>query len=473
MAYQGLFTQGITVDDLLKQRRVRSQANQQQMMKDAAQGARDPQRARMGSMFGSILGRALGDNAGGPDTERAALEAKNAQLSSDERSFGAAAGGNASLMKAEALRLLETNPRASLAMTELYKAEKIKEDNRAAAIQTKAEDDLTVQANLESKRMEAEALQAAGKDLSIQLASFNPTLSKLLGNGKTTQKLIDMGHEQVVKMDAEGETGKKYNSQVSGADLNAIQGTTNYDPTAMFNYNSKTKSLTSIGRTGSNDQVSTRSQEITEAYGVEAGSDEHRKLYQQALDIGPSLSITDIKTVRGDWSTATAPERENMATADEIMGLVDLSSLGAIGQESVIADRLVSRLFGGSDQKAQAEMNAFRSSGSIGKRIADSATMFLQGVYTTDTFEGFKKLAAFSKSRNIQSYNNKLKTVKGQYSMAQNLSETQVSTLFGEALEQDKAPSSQINVGTEITIDGVVYVLKGGDSSDVNNWEPK
>lgn len=88
MAYQGLFTQGITVDDLLKQRSVRSQAQQQQMMNDAAQGARDPQRARMGSMFGSILGRALGDNAGGADEERAKLEAKNAQQQAMQQQYG-------------------------------------------------------------------------------------------------------------------------------------------------------------------------------------------------------------------------------------------------------------------------------------------------------------------------------------------------------------------------------------------------
>ena len=79
MAYQGLFTQGPTVDDLLQKRNKRQQDMQQQLMNEAAQGARDPQRARMGSMFGSIIGRALGNNAGGADTERAALEARNLQ----------------------------------------------------------------------------------------------------------------------------------------------------------------------------------------------------------------------------------------------------------------------------------------------------------------------------------------------------------------------------------------------------------
>jgi len=79
MASQGLFTQGITVDDLLKKRSIRSQQQQQLMADQAAQGARDPQRARMGSMFGSIIGKALGDNAGGADSEMEKLKASNAQ----------------------------------------------------------------------------------------------------------------------------------------------------------------------------------------------------------------------------------------------------------------------------------------------------------------------------------------------------------------------------------------------------------
>ena len=61
---------------------------QQQLMNDAAQGARDPQRARMGSMFGSIIGRALGNNSGGADTERAKLEARNLQQKNMQVAYG-------------------------------------------------------------------------------------------------------------------------------------------------------------------------------------------------------------------------------------------------------------------------------------------------------------------------------------------------------------------------------------------------
>jgi len=90
MAYQGLFTQGPTVDDLLQKRNKRQQDMQQQLMNDAAQGARDPQRARMGSMFGSIIGRALGNNAGGTDTERAKLEARNLQQKEMQKEYSQA-----------------------------------------------------------------------------------------------------------------------------------------------------------------------------------------------------------------------------------------------------------------------------------------------------------------------------------------------------------------------------------------------
>ena len=89
MAYQGLFTQGPTVDDLLQKRNQRAQDMQKQLMNDAAQGARDPQRARMGSMFGSIIGRALGNNAqGGADSEMEKLAAKNAEQKRLQSEFG-------------------------------------------------------------------------------------------------------------------------------------------------------------------------------------------------------------------------------------------------------------------------------------------------------------------------------------------------------------------------------------------------
>ena len=404
MAYQGLFTQGITVDDLLKQRRVRSQANQQQMMDDAAQGARDPQRARMGSMFGSIIGKALGDNAGGADSEMEKLKAEQARLAADEQSYGTAALGTAAQMEAEIKRLQPTNPRAALALTQLFKKESDTEYNRS---KTKEE-----------------------------------------ASTKT---------------------------QVSGAYLNAEQGTTNYDPTAMFSVDSVSNAITSIGRTGAaiaEDERTIKSREITEAYGHKAGTAEHKRLMQQSLNIGPSLSINDIKNVQTGWATTIEKERESIKTADEVSALVSLSSLSKDPEQiGVLADRLVSRLFGGSQSKAQAEMTAFRSSGSIGKRIKDSATMFLAGTYTKDTLEGFKKLAAFSKERNVNAYNKKLELASGQFSMADNLTTEQVGLLLGEPMELTvKPPKNTVDTGRTTVVGGITYRFMGGDQNDTNNW---
>ena len=89
MASNSLFTQGLSVDDLLAKRSQRSQEQQRQMADYAAQGALDPQRARMGSMFGSIIGRSLGNNAqGGGDSEMEKLKAENAEQKRLQGEYG-------------------------------------------------------------------------------------------------------------------------------------------------------------------------------------------------------------------------------------------------------------------------------------------------------------------------------------------------------------------------------------------------
>ena len=88
MALQsGLFTQGPTVDDILQQRNKRSSDQQAQLMAQAAQGARDPARARAVSFLGSSLGRALGGAVGGQDTEISELEAGNAQQKTMQQAY--------------------------------------------------------------------------------------------------------------------------------------------------------------------------------------------------------------------------------------------------------------------------------------------------------------------------------------------------------------------------------------------------
>jgi len=79
MAYQGLFTQGPSVDDLLEQRNKRATDLQQTLMANAGKRARDPAKAQAISFLGSTLGRALGDSMGGQDEELEKREAKIAQ----------------------------------------------------------------------------------------------------------------------------------------------------------------------------------------------------------------------------------------------------------------------------------------------------------------------------------------------------------------------------------------------------------
>jgi hypothetical protein len=272
------------------------------------------------------------------------------------------------------------------------------------------------------------------------------------------------------------EQGKEVTTQVTGAQLNAQIEGANFDPQAVYNRNAK-GGYSRVGgsQTDPVDTVtpSITSKEITEAYGVKAGTPEHQELMQTALDIGPKLTVTDVKTIRADWNTTTKEHREAIDTADQVIALTSMAHLSDDPEQiSIVADRLVSRMFGGSDAKAQAEMNAFRSSGSFGKRIADAASNFLSGKYTKDTFEGFKKLAAFTKNRNIVAYNKKLKGATDSFALSDNLTQAQANTLLGEPLKKSSI-SPAVSKGSEMIIDGIEYVFKGGQSNDLSNWVVK
>ena len=419
MASNGLFTQGLSVDDLLAQRSKRYQAQQQLMADNAAQGARDPQRARMGSMFGSIIGRALGNNAqGGGDAEMEKLKAAEARRQELVGQNIQARGGDSAAMFAHA-KVLNDDPskrytKAALDMTDKAVAKQKEEDDAVAAVAKVAKED--------------------------------------------AEKLAKVGNKK----------------QVSGATLNALQGTTNYDPNTMYQVDEVTGGVSSIGSTGvvaTPKPVSTTSREITEAYNVKPNTPEHEKLMQQALAIG-ELTIGDIKSVTEGWRTETSQETDRISTAKELLGLLELEGLDPKTKKiSVVADRLVSRLFGGSDTKAQAEIETFRSTGDIGNRLASAATMFLDGTYNADTLEGFKELAKFSLNNNTTSYNNKLGRAIERASMASNLDVTKATALFGDPLEMYSEPKKQRTVeGTTIDVGGVTYRSLGGDETDPDNW---
>ena len=195
MASQGLFTQGITVDDLLKQRRVRSQQQQQLMANQAAQGARDPQRARMGSMFGSIIGKALGENAGGADSEMEKLEASNAQKQQFQGSYG-------ELMSSGTPEQLKQGAQA------FYKAGYITEAgdlNNAANVGFKAQKEQRQNAldlSLEQEdASEANAkLQENAVVVSKGLEKYAPAVYTSLVNGEATAQALTNGYKAQQEM---------------------------------------------------------------------------------------------------------------------------------------------------------------------------------------------------------------------------------------------------------------------------------
>ena len=88
MAQQGLFTAGTSIEELLAKRNTRSNALQQSLMANAAQGAARPMEAQAYSLLGSSLGRALAGAGSGKDKEMEALKAKNAQQQDMQGKFG-------------------------------------------------------------------------------------------------------------------------------------------------------------------------------------------------------------------------------------------------------------------------------------------------------------------------------------------------------------------------------------------------
>jgi len=109
MAYQGLFTQGPSVDDLLEQRNKRATDLQRQLMTQAGNRARDPAKAQAISFLGSTLGRALGNTSGGADAEMEKLEARNEQQKAMQQDFATSSQGTGEEQKALAERLFKAN----------------------------------------------------------------------------------------------------------------------------------------------------------------------------------------------------------------------------------------------------------------------------------------------------------------------------------------------------------------------------
>ena len=107
MAQQGLFTEQTSVDDLLAQRNKSATDLQQTLMNNAAQGARDPAKAKAVSFLGSSLGRALGDSMSGADDQLNERRASLAAQESMQKDYASSATGTGAEQKALAERLVQ------------------------------------------------------------------------------------------------------------------------------------------------------------------------------------------------------------------------------------------------------------------------------------------------------------------------------------------------------------------------------
>ena len=148
MAVQGLFTQGPSVDDILAKRNKSQFDLQQQLMNQAAQGARDPAKMRAVSLLGSSLGRALGGAMGGQDEELAKRQAEIDAQETMQQDYATSSQGTGDTQKALAERLMKAgfyqeaaivSKNAKTTFEEEAAALKLEQDAIAAAAKLKVQ----------------------------------------------------------------------------------------------------------------------------------------------------------------------------------------------------------------------------------------------------------------------------------------------------------------------------------------------
>ena len=194
---QGLFTQGPSVEDLLTQRNQRAGDLQQQLMMQAAQGARNPAKMQAASLLGSSLGRALaGGMDKGEDTELAELKAKNTEQAALQKRFGQ--------------EMMTGTPESNIAMGgELIQMGYVE---KGGQLLKKGQADAATQAAALKAQQRRESLIRAATNLKLD------STIELLNNGGDMDEAADQirSQEEIKIADQKGRAGKlalsaKYN----------------------------------------------------------------------------------------------------------------------------------------------------------------------------------------------------------------------------------------------------------------------
>ena len=187
MAVQGLFTQGPSVDDILAKRNKSQFDLQQQLMNQAAQGARDPAKMRAVSLLGSSLGRALGGAMGGQDEELEKLKATEAKRQELAGQYGEVVGrGTPEQRLAFGNTLIQNNMGDRGAAIVLQARKDIEEEQQKAEDQLMIDIDANDAAILKEKQFND--LQTRNYNMGQQLKEYAPDLASLLMSGQSTDK---------------------------------------------------------------------------------------------------------------------------------------------------------------------------------------------------------------------------------------------------------------------------------------------
>ena len=176
---QGLFTQGPSVEDLLTQRNQRAGDLQQQLMMQAAQGARSPAKMQAASLLGSSLGRALaGGMDKGEDKQMEKLKAANASQEAMQQQYGEVMGKGTPEQRLAFGQSLISNNYTKEGAQIVLQARKDIEDKTAVDLKQR-------EANI-ALAWEKEALENRATSVGEKLATSHPNTSKLLLSGDAT-----------------------------------------------------------------------------------------------------------------------------------------------------------------------------------------------------------------------------------------------------------------------------------------------
>jgi len=184
MAQQkGLFTGGTSVEELLAQRRDRSNALRTSLAANAAQGARNAPRAQTASMMGSMVADLIGRKMGGGDPQMEKLTAANAQQSQFEGKYSELLTSGTPVQQLQGAKDFISAGYVKEG-TELHQASqagfKAQKDQSQKSLDLSLEQEDAYEANAK--------LQENNSKMGESLKDYAPDLAALLMSGQSTDK---------------------------------------------------------------------------------------------------------------------------------------------------------------------------------------------------------------------------------------------------------------------------------------------